>query len=156
MQAVWSACESCMCACLATRRLGCDTKRVQRAQRTRCLARSTSLPRRCNERSLLCITKERTVLQDFSGASFSHGVFNLWGLEATCLQSRLRVRSACHAELSAGERREASERLRARLAFLFLGKAKRFVIEWTICRCNASEMRIVSISCFSDCVCLRP
>ena len=72
---------------------------------------------------------KRRNAQFFSGASFSHGVFN-GDWRRRCIQSRLRMRSACHAELRNGAR------LRVRLAF-FLGKAKRFVCEWNICRCNA-------------------
>ena len=67
MQAVWLACESCMYACLAIRRLACDTKRVQRAHsRARCCARPPSSPRRCHERSLLCKTNARSILDFFS------------------------------------------------------------------------------------------
>ena len=132
MQAVWSACESCMCACLAIRRLGCDTKRVQRAQRARCRARPPSSPRRYHERSLLCKTNARSILQRCK--IFARGL--QWGPEATRLRSRFAV--AHHAECvpcRAEERREASRALRR----FFLGKAKRFVCEsCTICRCNAS------------------
>ena len=96
MQAVWSACESCMRACLAIRRLGCDTKRVQRAQRARCRARPPSSPRRYHERSLLCKTNARSILQRCK--IFARGL--QWGPEATRLglRSRLRMRSACHAK----------------------------------------------------------
>ena len=112
MQAVWSACESCMRACLATRRLACDTKRVQRAQRARCRARPPSSPRRCHERSLLRKTNARSILQRCK--IFARGL--QWGPEATRLRSRLRMRSACHAKPRNGAR------LRAALA-IFFGKA---------------------------------
>ena len=112
MQAVWSACESCMRACLAIRRLGCDTKRVQRAQRARCRARPPSSPRRCHERSLLCKTNARSILQRCK--IFARGL--QWGPEATRLRSRLHMQSACHAKPRNGAR------LRAALA-IFFGKA---------------------------------
>jgi hypothetical protein len=112
VQAVWSACESCMRACLAIRRLGCDTKRVQRAQRARCRARPPSSPRRCHERSLLCKTNARSILQRCK--IFARGL--QWGPEATRLRSRLHMQSACHAKPRNGAR------LRAALA-IFFGKA---------------------------------
>ena len=112
MQAVWSACESCMRACLATCRLACDTEGVQRAQRARCRALPPSSPRRCHERSLLRKTNARSILQrcKFFARGFQ------WGPEATRLRSRLHMRSACHAKPRNGAR------LRAVLA-IFFGKA---------------------------------
>ena len=56
--------------------------------------------------------------QFFSGASFSHAVFNAWGPEATRLRSRLRMRGAYREMPTYG----AS--LRARFAII-LGKANR-------------------------------
>ena len=115
VQAVWSACESCMRACLATCRLACDTKQVQRAQRARCRARPPSSPRRCHERSLLCKTKERTVLQRCK--LFARDLQR--ALEATCLQCPLRMRGAYRAILV------YDARLRAAYA-IFFGKAYAF------------------------------
>ena len=139
MQAVWSACESCMRACLATCRLACDTKRVQQAQRARCRARPPSSPRRCHERLLLCKTKERTVLQRCK--LFARDLQRGPGL--TCLRSPLKERSACHAM----PRRGAS--LRAAFA-PFFALANAFRGRLFICRCNASHMQH-AVNCTHTC-----
>ena len=172
MQAVWSACESCMRACLATHRLACDTKRVQRAQIARCRARARppSSPRPdvgvmnifMNARSctvdyearilsksryeprLRAIPPKRVVYEPRALSSvrktnarsilpavqvFRTGSRSMHNGDRrlnrrrpdTCLRSRLRMRSACHAKPRNGAR------LRARFANIF-GKANRCLV----------------------------
>ena len=138
MHAVWSACESCMRACLATRMLATclpviPSELSEHKERDvvlilhHCHVGVMNARYCANEgtHSYSCIQRCKLFARGLQG-----------GPEATRLRSRFAV--AHHAECvpcRAEERREASRALRR----FFLGKAKRFVCEsCTICRCNAS------------------
>ena len=96
---------------------------------------SPSPPHRCCRTLASCANRRNA--QFLSGSSFSHRVFNRHcTLQVTCLQSRLRMRSAYRAKPTCG----AS--LRARFA-LICGKANRCHCELPIWRCNTSPCTLI-------------
>ena len=143
---MWSACESCMRACLATCRLACDTEQVQRAQRARCRVRPPSSPRRCHERSLLRKTNARSILQRCK--FFARGLRP--ALHSGVVECRLTRHAGSHDALRHGTR------LRARIAF-FLGTLREITGVFRVttcttadelsCRCRAVRRLPMSFSC---------